>query len=442
MSIQQKSDSDDNTKDEASLIKRRAFLWNTASGLLMAFQSVIMLVVLTRVCDVVTAGIFTFAYANANLFLNIGKYGMRNFQVSDIDQQFNFPEYGISRVVSCIVMLVVSFCCLFISASWLDYSMEKVFVVLLMLGLKLIDAAEDVFHADYQRQGRLDVGARVLTFRLSATAIVFALSLMFLEILSQALLIAVLFTTAFFVLETVYVKKYYAMPNFTGSFPRKKVFSLLFTCAPLFAAAFLLFYISNSPKYAIDAVMGDTAQAYYGYIAMPVFVVTLLASFIYNPMVSSLAQQWSRGEITAFISRFVILGFSVVGITLLCVFLAWLAGVPVLNFLYNTDLSAYLFDLIVLVAGGGFLALSALFTMGITIIRFQKSLIWGYALVAIYALVVSAFAVENWGISGAAWTYFSSMVILALWFGISFTVGVKKNRRKEDASKTGHYTIS
>lgn len=74
-------------------IERAAYVWNTAAGLLNAFQSVIMLIVLSHVCDPVQAGIFTIAYANANLFLNLGKYGVRNFQVSDVDEKYDFRAY-------------------------------------------------------------------------------------------------------------------------------------------------------------------------------------------------------------------------------------------------------------------------------------------------------------------------------------------------------------
>ena len=92
------------TSDEKAL-ERAAYRWNTAAGLLNAFQSVVMLMVLMRVCDVYTAGIFTIGYANGNLFLNLGKYGMRSFQVSDRAGQFSFREYRASRVVTTAAMV-------------------------------------------------------------------------------------------------------------------------------------------------------------------------------------------------------------------------------------------------------------------------------------------------------------------------------------------------
>ena len=73
--------------------KKEAYIWNTAGSMLSAFQSVIMLMVLTRVCDLETAGIFTIAYASANLFLNVGNYGMRNYQASDVKPKYAFSIY-------------------------------------------------------------------------------------------------------------------------------------------------------------------------------------------------------------------------------------------------------------------------------------------------------------------------------------------------------------
>ncbi len=56
----------------------------------MAFQSVFMLMILTRTVGVEEAVVFTIANANVNFFLTIGKYGMRNFQVFDLKNQFLF----------------------------------------------------------------------------------------------------------------------------------------------------------------------------------------------------------------------------------------------------------------------------------------------------------------------------------------------------------------
>lgn len=421
---------DDNAsscKEGERRIERSAYLWNTAGGLLMAFQSVIMLMVLTRVCDIVVAGVFTIAYANANLFLNVGKYGMRQFQVTDRLGQFSFREYRCSRFATSVAMMVAGCTYLAYSSVSFGYSLEKTLVVLVMCLFKLVDAVEDVFHGEYQRRGRLDVGARVLTVRLATTIAVFAGFVVLLGELLPALVVATLYTASFFIGETLYVKRRYRLPESTGELRLKRVAVLLRACLPLFIAAFLLFYIGNAPKYAIDAILSDADQAYYGFIAMPVFVVGLLASFVYNPMIVTLAEQWRCGEVRRFMMRFARLLAYIAGITAFCVLCAWIAGVPVLNLLYNTDVSPYFNELIVLVAGGGFLAVASLATLGITILRRQRVLVWGYGAVALLALIASSWAVREFGITGASWTYFCTMALLASVFCIYFVVSVRRS---------------
>ena len=55
-------------------IQKNSYLWNMMGGLLNAGQSVLILMVITRVAGIDDAGIFTIAYASANLFLTIGNY--------------------------------------------------------------------------------------------------------------------------------------------------------------------------------------------------------------------------------------------------------------------------------------------------------------------------------------------------------------------------------
>lgn len=417
-------------------VERKAFIWNTASGLLMAFQSVIMLMVIMRVCDVVDAGIFTIAYANANLFLNIGKYGMRQFQVSDRVPQFSFADYASSRIVTTLLMLVVGCIYLFITNMLFGYSTDKNIVILVMYVFKAVDSMEDIYHGNYQQYGRLDVGARVLTFRLLTTLIVFTVSTIATSSLVLGMVLATAFTSVFYVSETLYIKKRYSLPKGFYPFSMRALWGLLKACFPLFVAAFLLFYIGNAPKYAIDASMDDVAQAYFGFIAMPVFVVSLLSSFVYNPMIASLADTWNRLETRRFLTRFGMIGVVIVVISVVCGLLAWFLGVPVLNWLYHTEVGDYRNELTILVVGGGFLAIASLATLGIAIIRTQKTLLFGYVAVAILALVASSWAVGEWGITGASWVYFYSMLLLALITIIIFIIGsiVRSNKLRSLSS--------
>ncbi len=87
------------TSNKKMSIKQSSYFWNTCSGTLSAFQSVFFLMIITRVLNIVEAGIFTIAYTNANLFANIGRYGVRNYQATDVSHNFSFGDYLISKLV-------------------------------------------------------------------------------------------------------------------------------------------------------------------------------------------------------------------------------------------------------------------------------------------------------------------------------------------------------
>lgn len=396
--------------------------------MLLAFQSVIMLMVLTRVLGLADAGIFTIAYANANLFLTIGKYGMRNFQVSDVNGQFTFYEYLMSRIFTVSLMIAVSIVFVVYVGNKNGYSMEKSLIIIWMSLFKVVDAFEDVFHGLYQQRGRLDIAGKAMTLRLGTTILFFLTGLLILKNLLIVLIFITCFTGILLIVFTRWsyklferaVEKRYSFYNVLG---------IMKICFPLFLGSFLSFYIGNAPKYAIDGVLNDELQACYGFIAMPVFVIGLLNNFVFNPMIYKMSVLWDKGKKNEFLKKFIIQVMIVIGITLVCIVGAYLVGIPILSFLYNTDLSLYKYELLILLLGGGFLALSGLLVTVITIIRFQNSLMFGYIIVSILAYTLSKIAVEQYSIRGAAGLYAILTAALCFLFFIFLGYGLKRKEK-------------
>ena len=74
-------------------IGKSSYLWNSASAMLNSFQTVVILMVISRIDPVNDAGIFVIAYAIGNLMLTIGRYGIRQFQASDVVEKYSYREY-------------------------------------------------------------------------------------------------------------------------------------------------------------------------------------------------------------------------------------------------------------------------------------------------------------------------------------------------------------
>lgn len=407
-------------------INRASFIWNMSGSMLNAFQSVIMLMILTRTGSLLEAGIYTIAYANANLFLMIGKYGMRNFQVSDVREQFSFAEYRRSRYLTTLVMLIVSVVYTIYASKTNSYTINKSLCIIWMCLFKLVDSIEDAYHGLYQQKGRLDIAGKCMTMRMLITIVIFGISVIILKALLPALIISTVATAIIFILFTALTYEEFKCPQETAD--KRSLRMLLKLCLPLFLGSFLSFYIGNAPKYAIDSILNDELQACYGFIAMPVFVIGLLNNFIFNPMISKMSFMWNDKNVKAFKQLLLKQMLIILAITVICEAGAYLIGIPVLSVMYNTDLAPYKTELLILLLGGGFLALSGLFVTIITIMRLQKTLLFGYGIVAILAYLASPLMVNQYGMAGAASLYLLLMIILCIIFVVPLLYGIRKGK--------------
>ena len=115
---------------------------------------------------------------------------------------------------------------------------------------------------------------------------------------------------------------------------------ILKACLPLFVSVFVMLYISNAPKYAIDAYCSDVIQNRYSILFMPAFVINLFSQFVLRPMLTPMARLWADRQLAAFRGNVLKMTAGIACITLLGVGGAWLLGIPLLKLLYRVDLSA------------------------------------------------------------------------------------------------------
>ena len=67
----------------------------------------VLTVVITQLTNAELAGMFSLAFITATLLMMIGNYGVRTYQVSDIDERHSFADYEVNRFITCAAMMVV-----------------------------------------------------------------------------------------------------------------------------------------------------------------------------------------------------------------------------------------------------------------------------------------------------------------------------------------------
>lgn len=410
---------------------RKDYIWNTAAGLINAAEAVVMSMIVTRMTGLADAGMLTIAFAIGNLMLPIGKFGVRNFQVTDVENKFSFFTYLTARFTTVLFMVMAVCGYLGYAAAGLGYSSDKIGIIFAICMIYAVEALEDVIWGYYQHRNRLFAGARMFCVRWIGILLLFPLVLYISRNLKVALMwCLVISVIIFLILLRISYPRYCSEED---QFLRlignradfRQIGRLLTTVLPLFGISFLNFYENNLPKYAIDAYMTDEIQACYGFVAMPVFVIGLLNNFIYQPTLVPMAVEWEQKQINRFRKRIrkqiIIIGV----LTAICMTGAYLLGIPVLSLLYNTDLTDYKAELMILLLASAFLATSGYQSVVLTIMRCQRALLLPHCIVAGIATIGLPVVVSRYGTIGAATCYMVLMMVLCLLYGGTLTIKLK-----------------
>ena len=404
---------------------KKDYIFNTIAGLLNAAEAVILSMIITRTTGLPDAGYVTIAFAVGNLLMTIGKYGVYSFQVTDHNGTYPFSAYLHTRIITISAMLVCLFGYLIYGHSILNYPTHKIFIVLFIGLIYAIEAFEDLIKAQCQHVGKLYIGAIMFIIRWIAIIISFGVSIIITNNASISLGISLVISVVIFALyyysTASKISPLFSPKNNIG-YPDKNRYTfikkLLTTCFPLFLSSFLSFYIVNSSKYALEKCMDAQAQACFGFVAMPVFAIELLNSFIYQPQLVSLTDDYVGSNTTRFKARILKQYLIILLITIICLVVAYFIGIPFLTLLYHTNLNDYKRELLILLLGGGFLAVSGYQGAILTIIRHQRYLLWGYIPISILAFIFVHPIVKKYGTIGAAFSYLILIAMLCILYEI------------------------
>lgn len=416
--------------EKTNNVSRSSYFWNAVNAIVLAMQSPVIMMVMKRTNGIYDAGVFSIAIAVGNLMMYVGQYGLRKFQSSDIREQFRFSEYHGMRVLTCSIMLItcIAYCLLGISIR--GYSGYKSLAIFMICMLKLIQAYTDVYHGHMQQRGRLDVATRCSAIRFTAEIVAYCGMLIITQDLLMSTFVCIAVSVIVMLLTTINAGRYYA-DTMKPAFIKESIRTLTIEGFPLFVSMFLNIYVGNAPKYAIDAYLTDDIQAIFNMIFMPAFVIQIIAHFIFNPILTTYSALWLSEERAKFDHMMKLVRqqcMFVVGLLVLALAVALTIGLPILSFIFDTDLSAYKKELCIIMFGGAMLAYSVYFSTIIAIIRAQRALIFCYGAVSLLSLVISKAFVTGYGMMGASVLYAALMSVLAGALCIVVLIEFKKRK--------------
>lgn len=413
-------------------INQRTYIFNLCSSMIYSIQSALLLLIVTRIGGLYEAGIFSIIYTVTQTLASMGSYSMRNFQVSDVKNEYSFVTYYTSRWVTCVCMTL---CCL-VYGVCSGFSFKYMTVTVLFAIYRFVDGIEDVYHGAVQKDGRLDAVSIAMSIRITISIISFLIVYWLTKQLAAATLSLALMSVFVYLICQKTIKQRYNQLKSEISFGR--VFRLLWVCFPIFLGAILYNYLVNAPKYSIARNLTEETQTIFNIIFMPIFVINILSTFIFKPVIVNMGKWWNEKDMKQFVLSTVRQFFTILFLTSIVCVAGYFFGCPVLTLIYGVDLSAYRNLFVLLLVFGGIAALSTFLSVVLTIMRKQIYIIVGYVLGFFVNLFLTDHIVLKYDIDGAGYSYGIIMGTVLISFALSVIWGILragKGQNKNEGEK-------
>ncbi len=386
---------------------KRDYVWNTIGIATWGMVFPILTIVVTQLVGVEQAGMFSMAFVVGMLLMIIANYGVRTYQVSDLDEAHSFSDYQINRWLTCIIMVVVGVLYCLVRG----YADDMFTISLAVYFYKMIDGLADVYEGRLQQMDKLYLAGVSQSIRSVVVMVVFSIFLLITQNLMLACIAMAVASLATLIIVTIPLA---LLETPKSNKPRLSSISGLFKqCFPLFIALFLYALIDNMPKFVMEGVLSYDNQLYFNALYFPAMSILLAVGLIYKPQLVRLANLWADPSKHKRFDLIIVAMLAVIVVfTLIAIFImAWI-GIPIMSFLYGVDFEQFRgLSYIMLAAGGVTAAIDFLYQV-ITVLRRQKSVTKLYLITFGFSLFIPVLLVTFTGLPGAVIGYLIVMCIL------------------------------
>ena len=385
----------------------RDYVCNTVGTITWGATFPVLTVVATQLVGVEAAGMFSLAFITAQLLMFAANYGVRTFQVSDIEEDHTFLDYQINRWVTCAAVMVLGV--LYVMVRGYEGDMFAISVGVYVY--KVVDALADVYEGRLQQMDKFYLAGVSQAFRSALVLAVFALILLLTRSLPVACTAMAIASVASFAVLT--------LPLAVFETPKSRrwkvgsVIDLLRQCWPLAVALFMFNLIESMPKFVMEGTLSYDSQLYFNALYFPAQFIVLGIGAVYKPLLVRMATIWSD---PAKRRRFDLIILMIVGVALAvtaaaAAFMNWL-GIPVMSFMYGVDFEQFRGLALIMVCAGGVTATIDFLYQVITVLRMQHTVMRLYLITFAFAAFVPLLLVNFTGLPGAVIGYLIVMCIL------------------------------
>lgn len=381
---------------------------NTIGNLVYCICQWVMTILVVRFVSYKEAGYLSLAMSTSSTFSTISHFSMRNFQVSDINNEFSVDEYVGSRIATCLLALVTCFVYAINSTDTYQMICIDAFMI-----IRIIEGFVDVFHGVDQKSGNYEIIGKSCLYRGIASLVGFLFGLIVFKNTFLAIAITALFNALVFVFYDVFntIKMIRINPIIWNNHIKK----LLAKCFPLVICTFLFSAIPLIAKTTLQNQYGTELLGIYSSISSPTIVVQIVASYAFSPLLPHISDSYSKGRYTQIIEFIKKMLLFFLGFSLLIIVCAFIFGKLGLSLLYGSSILDYYDLFIPIVLCTLMTSFIYVFISIATAFRMQIEMIIGISISFVIAYAFKNPIIARYSANGVSIIHVMSYLIILIW---------------------------
>lgn len=384
---------------------KKNVIWNTIGVFTLSLTSFIYSLILVRLCDLSITGIWSYVFAIACTAATLAAFGGRTYQVTDAKNKISTYTYVSARYIT----VTIAFLLVLIFTIVKGFDLNKSIILILICVFKFFEEVSDVYYGILQKHDKLYIVGKSLFFKSLINMILFLLAIYFTKNLLFAVILIFINNFLFIYLydrkEAIKLEKIEKITN--NNFYKTYFKDNLIICLCLFLATYLV----NCPKYVMEMFLSDEMQGIYNILVLPATAVTLIGSFIINPILVNISNYFSENKLkkiktTANKIILVLMLFGLFG----CIG-GYLLGTPILKIIYAFDLNSYMKEFILIIIGCTFYTISSVLSMILITTRKLVSQLIFNVILGIISFGICVLFIKEYGVTGGAYSYILIMLV-------------------------------
>lgn len=399
------------------------FIWNAIGLTSYCLVSMVLFIIVKLVNGINESGIFTYSYSICTLFFYISMYYNRTFQIVDNYKINGFNKFLSTRIITSFASIILIVIFSLIS----HFDSYKILIIFMIMLFKTIDAISDTFYGYFQQKDKLYLVGISYTLKSFIGILLFLITdLLFKSVFLSIVSLIIVNIIIFVLFDVNKFKKMFIDKIQLDLSDTKKIIKSSFS---IFIFQIIAIYLANCQKYMITYISSNEIQTIFGILIMPATVLSLVGNYLILPFINKLGNYHQKKDYKNLNKLTIKIVLILFAIGLIIIAITNILGIPLLNLLYQLQLSEYKLDLLIIILSAIFSSASMIFSGVLTIINENRVQVYIYGFTSIIGTVVCYFATQHDIIFGASLSYFISCLLLFILYLLIYKYKLKKYSR-------------